>query len=189
MGDPGCSKTASLRLLTLRGSDHAAGNARSRVACRLRFEIVRFRMNDHGATDNGALIFCERYLVIHVIQFRRTRSVGFDVAHVAHMPLRVIGSGVRFIRWIEMTASRRQIGGAAIAELMHVKTMLAGSQPGEIRLNTHTIGFLGECYCAVYFIVGRRMKDRDRFQWRRGFWLGRLRQRSAGYECQTQRRN
>ena len=42
---PGSPIPATTALLIFGNPDHAAGDARSRVACRLRFQIVRFRMN------------------------------------------------------------------------------------------------------------------------------------------------
>ena len=139
-------------------------------------------MNDNGTSDNGALIVCERYLVIHVIQFRGTRSVRLQVAHVAYVPFCRIGPGVRFIRGIEMSASRGQIRRAAIAEFMHMKAMLAGAQAGDFCLDLHSIGYLSERDGAAHFVARRRMKHGDGFQRRRRFWLRRLRGRCGDSE-------
>src|SRR5438128_12478659 len=91
------------------------------------------------------------------------------------MPLCRIGPSVRFIRGIEMSASRGEIGRTAIAEFVHMKAVLAGAQARDFRLYLHSIGYFSERDRAAHFVARGGMKHSDGFQWCRRFWLRRLR--------------
>jgi hypothetical protein len=77
------------------------------------------------------------------------------------MPLCRIGPGVRFVRRIEMSASRGQIGRAAISEFMHVKAMFTRSQARDFRLDLHPVGDFSERDCAADFVARSRMQHGD----------------------------
>jgi len=65
--------------------------------------------------------------MVQILQLRFAGSVCFHISHVAHMPLGSVWPGVRFVGWVKMSASGTEIGGAAIAEFMDMKAMIAGS--------------------------------------------------------------
>jgi len=65
--------------------------------------------------------------MIHVLQCRFARSVCFHISHVADVSLGRVGSGMRFLGWIKMSAGGTSVCCAAIAEFMHVKPMVASS--------------------------------------------------------------
>ena len=77
------------------------------------------------------------------------------------MPLYRIWPAVRFVRGIEMSASRGQIGRAAISEFMHVKTMFTRIQARDFRLHLHSIGYFCERDCAADFVARSRMQHGD----------------------------
>jgi len=78
------------------------------------------------------------------------------------MPLGSVRAGVRFVGWIKMSASGTEIGRAAIAKLMDMKAMIAGSQSGYLCLDLHAIGDLGKRDSAANFVASGGMKHRNR---------------------------
>jgi len=77
------------------------------------------------------------------------------------MPLCRIGAAMRFVRGIEMSASRGQIGRAAIPEFMHVKAMFTRSQARDFRLDLHAVGDFCEPDYAADFVAFSRMQHRN----------------------------
>ena len=69
------------------------------------------------------------------------------------MPLYRTWPGVRFVRRIEMSASRGQIGRAAISEFMDVKAMFTRTQARDFRLDLHPVGDFREPDCTADFVA------------------------------------
>ncbi len=101
--------------------------------------------------------------MIEVIHFSRTRSIRFNIAHVAHVTCLRVRSGVGLVGWIEMSTGRGGIARAAIAEFMNVKTMLARSQAGDIRLNLDSVGDFSEGDSSAHFVARGGMELGDGF--------------------------
>ena len=78
------------------------------------------------------------------------------------MALGCVRPGVWFVGWIKMSTGRSGVCGAAIAEFMNVKTMVAGSQACQVRMNLHAIGLFGEGNRAADFVTRCGMKHGDR---------------------------
>ena len=74
------------------------------------------------------------------------------------MPLCRIGPSVRFVRGIEMSASRGQIGRAAISEFMHMKAMFTRTQARDFRLDLHPVGDFCEPDCSADFVARSGMQ-------------------------------
>ena len=108
--------------------------------------------------------------MVHVFQRRLSRSVGLHISHIAYMPLGCVGSCMRFVGRIEMSAGRTRIGCAAITELMDMESMIAGRQAGDFRMDLHPIGLFGERNGTADFTACGGMKHRDRFQGSRRFF-------------------
>ena len=101
--------------------------------------------------------------MIQVFHFCSTRSVRLDVAHIANMPCVHIGSRMRLLRWIKVSAGRVGIGCAAIAELMDVKSVLARSEARDFRMDLHSVGNFNECDRAANLVALGGMKHSDGF--------------------------
>ena len=136
--------SGDLRSLILCAPDYATGNARSGVTGRLRFEIVRLRVHHNGTSDRRPLVVRERDLMVHVLQRRLARRVCLHISHVPYVPFGRIGPRMRLLGWIKVCASRSGVGCAAIAKLMNMKAMIAGSQAGDFRPDLYPIGLFGE---------------------------------------------
>ncbi len=98
------------------------------------------------------------------------------------MPLYRIWAAVRFVRRIEMSASRGQISRAAISEFMHVKAMFTRTQARDFGLDLHPVGDFREPDCAADFVTCSGMQHGNGLQWSRRFFLRRLRPRWDGGE-------
>src|SRR6476659_9351819 len=109
--------------------------------------------------------------MVHVLQGRLAGSVSLHIAHVTHMALRCVRSGMWFVRWIKMSAGRSGVCRTAVAEFMNVKAMVAGSQACKVCMNLHAIGLFGEDNRTADFVARRGMKHGDRLYWRRRFFL------------------
>lgn len=151
--------------------DDATGDTGAGVAGRLGFEIVRLGVDHSGTSDHRPLVVRERDLMVHVFERCLARRVSLHISHVAYMPFGYVGSRMRFIGWIKMSTSRARIGCAAIAELMDMKTMIAGSQASDFRPNLYAIGHFYEGNSTTDFVACGRMKHRDSFQGRRRLGL------------------
>src|SRR5436309_15994407 len=116
--DAGVQNAARPSLLAFRASDHTAGNPRARVAGRLGFEVIGFRVDNDGTAKDRTVVACQRHVMIEIIQFCRTRSLRLDVAHIATVPASRIRGRVRLVRWIEMTAGGDCTGRTAVRALM-----------------------------------------------------------------------
>ena len=68
-----------VRRLRLRDADHAARETSAGVADRLRFQIVIFRMNDHGQPEDRILA-AEFQHFIFQLQMRFAGSVRFEIS-------------------------------------------------------------------------------------------------------------
>jgi hypothetical protein len=176
-------------LLAFRPPDHATGNARSRVACRLRFEIVRFGVNHNGTANNRSLVICQRHVVIEVVQFCHTRSVRLDVAHVANMSGGRIGGRVWLFRWIKMGASRTCIGRRAIAKFMDMKPVFARSKASNLRVDLNPVGDFSERDGAANVVALCGVEHSNGFQRHRRFLFRRLRLRGDRRERQEDQCN
>ena len=161
--DAGVQNAARPSLLAFRASDHTAGNARSRIAGRLGFEVIGFRVDNDGTAKDRTVVVCQRHVVIEIIQFCRTRSVRLDIAHIANVPGGRIGGRVRLVRWIEMSAGRTCIDRAAIAEFMDMKAMHARSKAGEFCVDLHSVGDFSKRDGAAYFAALSGMHCGDSF--------------------------
>ena len=164
-------------------SDDAAGNTRAGVAGWLCFEIVGLCMNDYRAPNHRALVVCQRDLMVHIFQLRLPRRICLHVSHIANMPFGRVRSCMRFGAWIKMSASRIRIWRGAIAKLMDMKAMIAGSQAVDFRPDLHPIGRFGERYGAAHFVSRGRVKHRDRFQGSGRFFFWRLSLRSEAADA------
>ncbi len=91
-----------------------------------------------------------------------------------------IGPGVRFVRGIEMSASRGQIGRAAISKFMHMKAMFTRTQARDFRLDLHPVGDFREPDSAADFVACSGMQHGNGLQWSLRFFLRRLRPRRNG---------
>src|SRR6476660_10565097 len=100
--------------------------------------------------------------MVQVLQLRLAGSVCFHISHVAHMPLSGVLPGMRFVGWIKMSAGRTQIGRAAIAEFMDVKTMVPRSQARDLCIHLHAISDLGKRDGAAHLVATGGMKHRNR---------------------------
>src|SRR5947207_193207 len=63
----------------------------------------------------------------------------------------------------ESAAGRTQVGCAAIAEFMNMKTMIAGCQAGDLCLHLYAIGDFGKCDRAAHLVAAGGMKHRNCF--------------------------
>src|SRR5207248_5276883 len=176
------ASSGDLRSLILCSTDDATGNARPGVAGRLRFEIVRLRVHHNGTSDRRPLIVRERDLMVHVLQCCLARRVCLYISHVPYVPFGRIGPRMRLLGWIKVTARRSGVGCAAIAELMDVKTMIAGSQTGNFGPDLYPIGLFSESNRTGDFAACSGMKHRDSFQGCRGFF-----RRCLGLRAETGR--
>ena len=79
------------------------------------------------------------------------------------MPLYCVGSCVWFVCWVEMSAGRTRIRCAAIAELMDMKAVVAGSQTCNFRLDLHSVSDFCEGNCAANFVACSGMKYGNSF--------------------------
>jgi hypothetical protein len=77
------------------------------------------------------------------------------------MPFQRVRPGMRFARWIKMSAGGTRIRRAAIAEFMDVKTMIARRESCYLCLNLHAIGNFGERNGTAHLAAGCGMKHRD----------------------------
>ena len=152
-----------LRSLAFCPADNATGNAGAGVAGWLGFEIVRFHVNYDGAPNHRALIIRERDLMVHIFQRRLARRVSFHISHVPYVPFGRIRSRMRLLGRIKVSAGGSGIGCTAIAELMDMKTMIARSQAGDIRLNLDSVGDLSEGDSSAHFVARGGMKLGDCF--------------------------
>ena len=101
--------------------------------------------------------------MVHVIQLCVAGSVCFNVAHITLVARGRFGSGMRLVGGIEMRACRTGISRAAIAEFMHVESVLSGRKSADFRADLHAIGDRRECDGAAHFIASGRMQHRDTF--------------------------
>ena len=159
-----------LRSLAFCPADNATGNAGAGVAGWLGFKIVRFHVDYHGAPNHRALIIRERDLMVHIFQRRLARRVCLYISHVPYVPFRRIGSRMRLLGRIKVSAGGSSIGCAAIAELMDMKTMIARTQAGDFRPDLHSIGHFCEYNSTTHFVACSGMKHRDGLQGRRRFF-------------------
>ena len=99
--------------------------------------------------------------MVDIIQLCVAGSVCFHISHVALMPCGCVGPGMRLIGGIEMRACGTCIGCAAIAELMHVESVLSRRQAGDLPVDVHAISDGRECDDAAYFVTCRGMKQHN----------------------------
>src|SRR5882757_2251453 len=174
--------SGDLRSLILCAPNYATGNARPGVAGRLRFEIVRLRVHDYGTSDRRTFVVRERDLMVHILQCRLARRVCLYISHVPHVPFGRIGPRMWLLGWIKVTTGRSGVGCTAIAELMDMKAMIAGSQAGDFRPDLYAIGLFSESNRTADFTACGGMKHCDGFQGCRGFF-----RRCLGLRAETGR--
>jgi hypothetical protein len=113
--------------LRFRHADGAACHARAGVPRRLRLQVIRARMHDDAVPDDGVRAV-KRDHGVYALVVRLAGSVRFEIAEVTGMPHGCIGTAMLHVMGIEVTARRGCIGRAAVAELVNVETVQAGSQ-------------------------------------------------------------
>ena len=96
------------------------------------------------------------------IEMRSAGCVGFNITKVAGVMLSCHWSTVVLMCRIEMSASRRSIGGRAIALFMNVKSMFARRQILDVRDYLHFIAHFRERDRASDLAAGLRFQRRDR---------------------------
>ena len=100
--------------------------------------------------------------MVQILQLRLPGSVCFHISHVAHVPLGVVGTSVRFVGWIKMSASGTGIGCAAIAELMNMKAMVPRGQARDFCLDLYAIRDFGKRDSAAHLVAPGGMKHGNR---------------------------
>src|SRR5262245_13069120 len=100
--------------------------------------------------------------MVQILQLCLPRSVCFHIPHVTHVPLGGVRPCVRFASWIKMSAGGTQIGRAAIAEFMNVKTMVPRSQARDLYLDLYAICDFSKRDGAAHFVVAGGMKHCNR---------------------------
>lgn len=152
------------KLLRLGHADYTAGRSAAGVANRLRFQIILFFMNNYRVTENG--IFPSKFEhFIFPFEMRFARSVGFEIAEIAHVAFGGIRRAMRFVCGIEMAASRCRIGRGAIAEFVDMKSVFTRCQTGHVRDHLNAIIGFRESDRARHLASRSWVQNGDRFLW------------------------
>jgi hypothetical protein len=120
-------------------------------------------MHDHAVADDGVRAF-EGDRCVHALVVRFAGSVRFEVAEVTGVTYRCIGPAMLHVMGIEMTARRDCIRRAAIAELVNVKPVLAGSQTRHVGHDLHPAINLRERHRTGYTAAFCRREHRNRLR-------------------------
>ena len=144
------SKTVSLR----GHLDDSAGEPAASIAGRLSLQVIGFFVDDDSFVQDRIGSF-EREPAKDAFETGHALFVSLEVAEVANVFLGIGGRAVLGVRGIEMAAGGREIRRRAIALFVNVKAVLAGSEPLDVRGDTHALGFLAEGHLAFYFAIRR----------------------------------
>ena len=119
-------------VLRFRHADDAAGHTRAGVARRLCLQVIGVFMHDDGVADDG-IGAVQRNHFVHALVMCFAGCARIEITKVAGVTNCGVGPAVLCVMGIEVPARRGRIGGAAIAEFVDVKTMLARPQADHIR--------------------------------------------------------
>lgn len=137
----------------------AAGDAFAGIPRRLlRFEIVRVGVNDHSVADDRVGSIQSRG-VINLGDLCHARSVGDEVAEVAHVTLDLIGRGMGHSGRIIVSSGRRAVGRGTIALVVNVKAMPAGLEAGDFAIDAHTVSGAAEIESSLGDVTLRRAQN------------------------------
>jgi uncharacterized protein len=169
--DPPLARRPWFGLLALRHADHAAAHAAARVAGRLRLEVVRIGVHDHGVSDD-AVRTVELHGRVRPLEGGGAVAGRLDVTQVAGVTRRVRGRTVRAALGIEMAAGGCAVRRRAVPELVHVESVAARGQPLEARLDGHAAGHGAQPHRPLHVVALCRLDHRHRpgdlFRGRRG---------------------
>src|SRR5947209_6681904 len=110
-------------IVSIGGVNHATGESRARVACRIGFQVVHFFMDDYRFSNDR--IWTAQIEFPFPLEVPLAGSVSFNIAEIADVTLRPRRPVVVLMRRIEMRARRHRIRRRAIAFLVYVDTVLA----------------------------------------------------------------
>ena len=168
------------RRLRLRDADNAASYTPARITRRLRFQVVRFFVNDHSVADDRIRARKFHHLVRH-IEMRLAARVRFDVPEIARMTIGRVRRPMLMIGGIEMPASVGRFWIGAIAKLVNVEAMFARREPGDVRDDAYAITASREGDSTADIVALRRMQNGD--------CLGDIAGQSEGSRCERNKQN
>jgi hypothetical protein len=157
------SRNSDQRRLRLGDADNAASHTPARITRRLRFQVVRFFVNDHSVADDRIRAPKFHHLVSH-IEMRLAARVRFDVAEIARMTIDRVRRPMLMIGGIEMPARVGRFRIGTIAKLVNVEAMFARRQPGDVRDDVYAITAGPEGDSAADIVALRRMQNGDRLR-------------------------
>ncbi len=122
--------------------NHATGEPRTRVACRIGFQVVLFFMHDYRFSNDR--IWTARIEFPFPFEVPVAGSISFNIAEIADVTLRPRRPIVVLMRRIEMRACRHRIRRRAIAFLVNVNAVLPWRQVLYVRDHLHFVSHFGE---------------------------------------------
>jgi hypothetical protein len=126
-------------------TDYTAGDSGSGIAGRLRNQVVCSGVYDNAAADNG-IGTVKLQVGIRSDVMGISAGIGLDISQIAHMPVCLVRTRMGLIFRIEMPAGRRAVRRRAIAELMNVEAVFAGTQAHDIGCNLNAVVTPAEVY-------------------------------------------
>jgi len=124
------------------GVNHATGEPRTRVACRIGFQVVLFFMHDYRFSNDR--IWTAQIEFPFPLEVPLAGSISFNIAEIAGVTLRPRRPVVVLMRRIEMRARRHRIRRRAIAFLVYVDTVLARFEVLDVGNDAHFVASLCE---------------------------------------------
>ena len=123
-------------------NDSASDSAAS-IPRRLSLQVIRLVVDHNGLTDEG-IGSLKGEPVDYALEASDPLLVGFDITEVTRVMIGIRWSPVLGCHRVEVAPGRSEISGRAIAFFMDVKTVLAGSQAGNVSSDPYTFGFLAK---------------------------------------------